>query len=66
MKAPIRIKDFVLDRLMSGIVKTSPYYDFNYLREHAERFYGDPNEIDGQILDDWVAFDFWREHLFKR
>lgn len=66
VKALIYIKDFVFDRLMSSDVKTCPFYDFDYLREHTERFYAAPSETDARVLDDWLTFDFWREHLLKR
>jgi hypothetical protein len=55
------LHDYILDRLASNSVKTYPYYNFGYIERSIHDYYRGKNE-NIQVIEDWLTFDFWREH----
>jgi hypothetical protein len=56
------LRDYILDRVASQSVKTYPYYDYNVIDRSIKEFYQGRIENE-QFVEDWLAFDFWRELL---
>jgi hypothetical protein len=55
------LREPVLDRLHSGVVKSCESYDYTKLRSSIETFF-----VTGHgagYVDWWLAFDLWRESL---
>jgi hypothetical protein len=55
------LREPVLDRLHSGVVKSCESYDYTKLRSAIETFF-----VTGRgagYVDWWLAFDLWRESL---
>ncbi len=66
LNALLYLKEYLMDKVASSEARTCPYYDHQSLAQRCLEFYAHPNESDGQFIEDWLKFDFWREITRKR
>ncbi len=57
------LREYILDRLNSHNVKVCSYYNYDFIKRSIEDYYCKDKDANAQVIEDWLAFDFWREIL---